>query len=115
MGQGKTAERGTRAPDKSAKAAPKRAKRARRSGGHTLEQRLARVEESLKAQSEREAELLKRVSDSADLVRGAEQALQQRRENVVEVDQPLALISQAQRSGGTLLVRLFDGHPQCHV
>jgi hypothetical protein len=38
-----------------------------------------------------------------------------RRESVVRVDQPLALISQAQRSGGTLLARLFDGHPQCHV
>jgi Sulfotransferase family len=31
------------------------------------------------------------------------------------VDQPLALISQAQRSGGTLLLRLFDGHSECHV
>src|SRR5207244_13140535 len=37
------------------------------------------------------------------------------RENVVPVDQPLALICQAQRSGGTLLGRLFDGHPQCHA
>jgi hypothetical protein len=44
-----------------------------------------------------------------------ERALRPRRENVVPVDQPLALICQAQRSGGTLLVRLFDGHPQCHA
>ena len=34
---------------------------------------------------------------------------------LVRVDQPLALISQVQRSGGTLLQRLLDGHPQCHV
>jgi hypothetical protein len=34
---------------------------------------------------------------------------------IVRVDQPLVLISQAQRSGGTLLLRLFDGHPECHV
>jgi hypothetical protein len=34
---------------------------------------------------------------------------------VVRVDQPLVLISQAQRSGGTLLLRLFDDHPECHV
>ncbi len=39
-------------------------------------------------------------------------ALSLRRENVAPVDQPLALICQAQRSGGTLLGRLFDGHPQ---
>jgi sulfotransferase family protein len=34
---------------------------------------------------------------------------------VVPVDQPLVLITQAPRSGGTLLMRLFDGHPQCHA
>jgi hypothetical protein len=34
---------------------------------------------------------------------------------LVRVDQPLVLISQAQRSGGTLLLRLLDGHPQCLV
>lgn len=32
----------------------------------------------------------------------------------VRVDQPLVLISQVQRSGGTFLSRLFDSHPQCH-
>jgi hypothetical protein len=32
---------------------------------------------------------------------------------VVRVDQPMLLISQVQRSGGTLLARLFDGHPEC--
>ena len=34
---------------------------------------------------------------------------------LVEVREPFVLISQIQRSGGTLLNRLFDGHPQCHV
>lgn len=31
------------------------------------------------------------------------------------IDQPLVLISQIQRSGGTLLSQLFDGHPECHA
>jgi hypothetical protein len=31
------------------------------------------------------------------------------------VTQPMLLCSQVQRSGGTLLVRLFDGHPSCFV
>jgi hypothetical protein len=34
-----------------------------------------------------------------------------RLENPVKVDQPMILITQIQRSGGTLLSRLFDGHP----
>ena len=34
---------------------------------------------------------------------------------IVRVDQPLVLITQAPRSGGTLLMRLFDGHPQCYA
>jgi hypothetical protein len=33
----------------------------------------------------------------------------------VTVEEPLLLISQVARSGGTLLKRLFDSHPQCHV
>jgi hypothetical protein len=38
-----------------------------------------------------------------------------RLENVVPVREPLVLISQIQRSGGTLLSQLFDGHPECHA
>ena len=34
---------------------------------------------------------------------------------LVRVDQPLVLMTQAPRSGGTLLMRLFDGHPECHA
>lgn len=33
----------------------------------------------------------------------------------VSVKQPLVLVSQAHRSGGTLLMRLFDGHPSLHA
>lgn len=38
---------------------------------------------------------------------------QQRRAWTIPVTQPLLLCSQVQRSGGTLLSRLFDGHPSC--
>jgi len=31
---------------------------------------------------------------------------------LVEVREPLVLISQIQRSGGSLLSQLFDGHPE---
>jgi hypothetical protein len=37
-----------------------------------------------------------------------------RLEHRVEVREPLVLVSQVQRSGGTLLSQLFDGHPECH-
>jgi hypothetical protein len=35
--------------------------------------------------------------------------------HLVEVREPLVLVSQVQRSGGTLLSQLFDGHPECHA
>ena len=38
-----------------------------------------------------------------------------RAEHRVEVHEPLVLVSQIQRSGGTLLSQLFDGHPECHA
>jgi Sulfotransferase family len=38
-----------------------------------------------------------------------------RTDQVVPVHEPMVLVSQIQRSGGTLLSRLFDGHPQCHA
>ncbi len=38
-----------------------------------------------------------------------------RLEHVVPVREPLVLVSQVQRSGGTLLSQLFDGHPACHA
>jgi hypothetical protein len=36
-------------------------------------------------------------------------------EHIRPVTSPLALISQVQRSGGTLLSQLFDGHPELHA
>jgi hypothetical protein len=36
-------------------------------------------------------------------------------DHLVEVRQPLVLVSQVQRSGSTLLGQLFDGHPECHA
>ena len=38
-----------------------------------------------------------------------------RLEHVVPVREPLVMVSQIQRSGGTLLSQLFDGHPECHA
>ncbi len=43
------------------------------------------------------------------------QLLEARLAHLVPVDQPLVLITQLGRSGGSLLMRLFDGHPQCHA
>lgn len=45
----------------------------------------------------------------------AERLFRSRREAIVPVTQPLALISQVQRSGGTLVNSLLDGHPELHV
>jgi hypothetical protein len=45
----------------------------------------------------------------------AERLLRSRREALVRVDEPLVLVSQLQRSGGSLLNSLLDGHPQLHV
>jgi len=59
-------------------------------------------------------ESLRRSPEGA-AAEGMARSLTRRRENVLPVDQPLALICQAQRSGGTLLARLFDGHPRCHA
>jgi hypothetical protein len=33
----------------------------------------------------------------------------------VDVREPFVLVSQIQRSGGSLMTFLFDGHPECHV
>ena len=100
-----------------------------------IERRLDRIEETLAEQAERSDETLARLDRAEKDARVAgrawlqslrrspegaaaesmARALRLRRENVVPVDQPLALVCQAQRSGGTLLARLFDGHPQCHA
>lgn len=41
--------------------------------------------------------------------------LDERLRYLVRVDQPLVLIAQIGRSGGHLLLRMLDGHPQCHT
>jgi hypothetical protein len=69
------------------------------------------AEKATKAAKQRPAPV---GSVDTELARDLDRALRPVRENLVPVDQPLALICQAQRSGGTLLARLFDGHPQCH-
>jgi hypothetical protein len=52
----------------------------------------------------------------ADRELGEYRLLRDRRiATAVEVTEPLVLISQIQRSGGTLLSQLFDAHPQCHA
>jgi Sulfotransferase family len=78
---------------------------------------LTRVDLALRGMRtpERSSATVHRGAVERETAQGLERALRLRRETVVRVDQPLALISQAQRSGGTLLERLFDGHPQCHV
>jgi hypothetical protein len=45
----------------------------------------------------------------------AERLFRSRREAIVTVDEPLILVSQVQRSGGTLVNTLLDGHPELHV
>ena len=80
-----------------------------------IELRLARIEETAAAQADRAEELLQLVGSASSLMEGAKRVIRLRRDNVVAVREPLALICQGQRSGGTLLARLFDGHPQCHA
>jgi Sulfotransferase family len=100
-----------------------------------VELRLERIEETLTEQAERSEQALAHIAQAEEDARAAGRAWMEslrrspegaaaesmarslglRRENVLPVDQPLALICQGQRSGGTLLARLFDGHPQCHA
>jgi hypothetical protein len=96
---------------------------------------LSRIERAVESQAVRGEEMLWKVTLAAgamedaerswrtaagafvegETAEGLELALRLRRANVVPVREPLVLISQAQRSGGTLLARLFDAHPQCHA
>lgn len=48
-----------------------------------------------------------------ELMREVRQIYLEKERCLEVVDQPLVLISQIQRSGGTLLSQLFDGHDQC--
>jgi Sulfotransferase family len=52
---------------------------------------------------------------TADRVREHDDLYRARLRHLVPVREPLVLISQIQRSGGTLLSQLFDGNPECHA
>jgi hypothetical protein len=52
---------------------------------------------------------------TAEQVREHDDLYRARLQHIVPVREPLVLISQIQRSGGTLLGQLFDGHPECHT
>jgi hypothetical protein len=60
-------------------------------------------------------ELLRGRASDEELAGEYALVMRQRAIQIVQVTEPLLLISQIGRSGGTLLARLFDGHPQCHV
>jgi hypothetical protein len=53
--------------------------------------------------------------ESLDELEEHRQVSRMRVKHVVPVREPLVLISQVQRSGGTLLSQIFDGHPECHA
>jgi hypothetical protein len=65
-------------------------------------------EESGKPATDRPWEQLGDIGEHRELCRV-------RLEHLVPVREPLVLVSQIQRSGGTLLSQLFDGHPECHA
>ncbi len=50
----------------------------------------------------------------SDHLREVHQVYYNRIDHMTMIDQPLILISQIQRSGGTLLSQLFDGHSACY-
>ena len=106
------------ARDPQTKAERRRVRAGREPAQGDVGRRLARLEQALRKQSTQSEELLRKLTLVAEAIQspgGLQRALTLRRENAVPVDEPLVLICQAQRSGGTLLARLFDGHPQCHA
>jgi hypothetical protein len=76
----------------------------------------------LRLSSRRDGQRLRPVTRRADfaslslaLERDAELLFRGRLEALVTIDQPMVLVSQLQRSGGTLLLGLLDGHPELFV
>jgi hypothetical protein len=55
------------------------------------------------------------LQEFQDKSREFERVYEVRKRFVVAVDQPLVMVSQVQRSGGTLMSQLFDGHPEVHA
>lgn len=58
------------------------------------------------------AKLLKEYADKSVEF---ERVYDVRKQFMVTIDQPLVMVSQVQRSGGTLLSQLIDGHPELHA
>jgi hypothetical protein len=67
--------------------------------------------EPLQAVAEKEAPMGAKAEAHRDIMLLAASRIR----HLVEVNEPLVIISQVQRSGGTLLSQLFDAHPQCHA
>jgi hypothetical protein len=88
--------------------------RAIRAGATRFDWAAKRVERALATTAERPRNLLFQP-DPDESARELRELIRQRWIARVPVDQPLVLITQAPRSGGTMLMRLFDGHPQCHA
>ena len=102
-------------------------------GGKDVSHRLRRLEKALSAAErdvlrlerfqKRQTPFLSEEGDAADVSPEAaadflqeyRHLLDERRRHLVAVNQPLVLISQIHRSGGTLLSQLFDGHPALHA
>lgn len=55
------------------------------------------------------------LKEFADKSAEFERVYAMRKQFVTAVHQPLVMVSQVQRSGGTLMSQLFDGHPQVHA
>jgi hypothetical protein len=106
------------ARDPQTKAERRRVRAGREAGQGDAGRRIATLERALRSQSAQSEEMLRKLTLLAEVIQsegGLQRGLALRRQSVIPVDEPLALICQAQRSGGTLLARLFDGHPQCHA
>ncbi len=78
-----------------------------------LKESLAAKNEALMRTTEEHQTLAEKLKESAGLNYELEKIHAGRLLNIIPVRQPLILISQIQRSGGTLLAQLLDGHPEC--
>ncbi len=91
-------------------------KKALKLGLRTLRQEVTELATQQARAADHYKTTLDLIYQKLDSLERADQNLDHRRLRqkwVVPVTQPMALISQVPRSGGTLLGRLFDGHPEC--
>lgn len=92
----------------------------RRGKGEAGEQSLEQLRAKLRAKQHRAMRKLKTALGERirTLRKGSarlDRLCEMRRGDIVPVKEPMLLVTQAPRSGGTLLSQLFDGHPQCHA